>query len=221
MLTLRPGQRILNIPSIGVQASRRAVSAGAAADWWAVAGKTCAGAYAALNAASYAASKINLANPGTVDLTEPTGALTWNAGTGWSSDGSKYLECGVSAGISWTHIVRFANCNSGNFYPIVNGSESWKAIQIIPRAGLNLHTYMNGLNSGYDGAWYISAGVMAIAGNSAYLDGVFEGTMTQVASTFTPINVGGAIADTLHYAVYSDTLTADEVATVSAAMAAL
>ena len=35
---LRPGQRIINIPGIGVQTSRRAVSVAAAADWWAAGG---------------------------------------------------------------------------------------------------------------------------------------------------------------------------------------
>ena len=34
IMVLRPGQRVAHVPGIGVRASRRAVSAGGAVDWW-------------------------------------------------------------------------------------------------------------------------------------------------------------------------------------------
>lgn len=192
-----------------------------AGGWWVVPGRTCVGAYAAKDAVSYAASKINLANPGTVDLTDNSSYPTWDAANGWASDSTQTLVCNVSAGIGWTHIVRFSNCTSGNFYAIVSGSDGWKSVQLVPRAGLNLHGYIHGSNSGYDGAGYISSGVMAIAGNSAYLDGALEGSMTQYASTFNPIYICGAPAYTSHYAVYSDTLSDSEIGDLYTAIAAL
>ena len=90
---LRPGQRILNIPGIGISASRRAVASAAAADWWAVAGKTCVAAYQPKGAADLAASYVNLANPGTYDAV-PDSSFSFDVSIGWIFDNYRRAATG-------------------------------------------------------------------------------------------------------------------------------
>jgi hypothetical protein len=78
-------------------------------DWWLNGGilvADCVGAYQAIGAASYNASLVNLANPGTYDLTEPLSAVGWNATDGWVGDGTNYLETGINPYLDWSIIVR-------------------------------------------------------------------------------------------------------------------
>lgn len=68
----------------------------------------CVAAYQAIGAESYAASKVNLANPGTYDLTDGV-APSWNAETGWTFDGlNQYLFAGAypHSNVPFTVIVR-------------------------------------------------------------------------------------------------------------------
>ena len=60
-----------------------------AGDWWLAGGidpDDCIAAYQPKGAASYAASKVNLANPGTYDLTNGNDP-SWSADNGWTFDG--------------------------------------------------------------------------------------------------------------------------------------
>lgn len=89
MRILRPEQRIYTIGNPGLRIED---AASVAADWWKVPGKTCVAAYQAKGATSYAASKVNLASPGTYDATEGV-APTWDTGVGWTFDGiAQYLS---------------------------------------------------------------------------------------------------------------------------------
>lgn len=67
----------------------------AAKNWW-LAGDipsiNCKLAYQAKGAANYAASKVNLANPGTYNLLDTGGAVSWDATNGWMFSGSNYLN---------------------------------------------------------------------------------------------------------------------------------
>lgn len=76
--------------------------------WWLPAGVSTGdvlGAYQA-NAASYAASKVNLANPGTNDLTSAVLKPTWSA-AGWVFEGQA-LDTGIVLpnNQSWTMFIR-------------------------------------------------------------------------------------------------------------------
>lgn len=68
-------------------------AAAAAGSWWDLNGTltSCVAAYQPKGAADYAASKVNLANPGTYDLSDGV-APNWDTGTGWGFTGTQYLE---------------------------------------------------------------------------------------------------------------------------------
>ena len=233
---IRPGQRVLQIPGYGVQTSRRAVSVAAAANWWAVAGKTCVAAYQPKSAGSYAASKVNLANPGTHDAGDGTAYPTWDTATGWKFNGStQYLTTGIVPvnDQTWSAIVRISGGGTSNeecVFGLYNASNNAFNIYSYAAAATNAVLYRNaGQLSVAPGA---TSGVLAMAGNLAFRDGAQEsGTIGAGAGSNSLAIILGAInyspllhhfsGNILAFASYSNTLTAGEVATVSAAMAAL
>lgn len=211
----------------------RAAAAAAAPAWYVVAGKTCVAAYQPKDAASLAASYVNLANPGTYDAA-PGVAPTWASATGWTFNGiNQYLTTGVvpASNQTWSALVRFSNGINANSSCLMGcGSPYWML--------------WDAANIGSWGAWYWNAGgvlhnppqilfgVLGFAGNTAYRNGVAElGSLTAPSGTITrDVWVGGWNNGTLvnatnrsiqAVAIYSATLTAGEVAAVSAAMAAL
>lgn len=89
MRIIRAGEHIQHIPGYGISVRESGVAV-AASNWWEVAGKTCVAAYQAKGAASYAASKVNLAGAGTYDLVDGTTYPTWDTALGWICNG-QYL----------------------------------------------------------------------------------------------------------------------------------
>jgi len=86
---------------------------GAAAVPWYLAGGVaaadCVGAYLAKGATSLAASYINLANPGTHDLTA-TSAPAFNTATGWTFSGaSQYLISDITPEANYSAFVQFGS----------------------------------------------------------------------------------------------------------------
>ena len=85
-----------------------------AGGWWLAGGidpDDCVAAYQPKGAASYAASKVNLANPGTYDLTNGNDP-SWSASTGWTFDGVDdhlYETTYEPTDTSFTIIVRLNN----------------------------------------------------------------------------------------------------------------
>lgn len=78
--------------------------------WWLTStalSSDCLAAWQGVGAESKAASYINLNNPGTYDLTEGAGAVTWTAGEGWDFSGSEYLETGITPSDGYTIIIRY------------------------------------------------------------------------------------------------------------------
>jgi len=84
----------------------------AAVPWWATglaATSDCVGAYLAKGAASLAASYVNLASPGTHDLTASV-APTFDAATGWTLNGSsQYLITDIVPGANYSAFVQFGS----------------------------------------------------------------------------------------------------------------
>jgi len=87
----------------------------AAADYWWLAGgisaANCIAAYQPIGAADYAASKVNLANPGTYDATEGV-APDWDDVNGWKFNGiDDYLNTGVTPekDQTWSMIIKYSN----------------------------------------------------------------------------------------------------------------
>ena len=80
--------------------------------WWDINGTIdcCVGAWQSVGVPCYAASLINLENPGTYDLTEGV-APGWTPATGWQfrTVSGTYLRTGVIPDRNSTNIVRFNN----------------------------------------------------------------------------------------------------------------
>lgn len=225
----RPGQRLV-IPSPGVQVwSPRAASA--AASWWdnngAISG--CVAAYAPKGAADLASSYINLANPGTNNAAPGT-APTWDATGGWTFNGTtQYLTTGIvpTNNQTWSAIVRFSNASADDSSMLFGGG-SYFAIQ-QRRSGGAVGWWSGGFLTETPG---VTTGVLGFAGATAYRNGAaVSGSIGSGGGTFSALYIGAANSGgspILHanikiqaLAIYSATLTAGEVATITTAMQAL
>lgn len=222
-------------PNMGVNVMTPRTSAATAA-WWVVPGKTAVAAYCPKGAASLAASYSNLAQPGTYDAAPGT-APTFDAATGWTFNGSsQYLTTGiVPARAAGTLIARWSGAVASANGPVAVGSYQ-AGTCTVGLAGywfsLSRVWCANGAEASE--APGIVAGVVAMAGVSLYRDGVYAsdkeaGSETNTTAMFIgALNQSGSPLEWSYFngsiqavAYYSGILTAPQVATVSAAMAAL
>ncbi len=201
----------------------------AVAGWWLVAGVTCVAAYQPKGAASLAASYINLANPGTYDAA-PGVAPTWATATGWTFNGAtQYLLTGITPvnDQTWSMIAQVSNVTQTLFRPIAG------TVVLLPTRSFQLQAYRTSPGVLYGSGSYqivapnISAGNLCVAGTQGYRNGVANGAVINaVAGTLAAITIGMTNIEyyggnILALAIYSGTLSAPQVAAVSAAMAAL
>jgi hypothetical protein len=214
---------------------------GAAPVSWYLAGGVSAAnvvaAYQPIGAASLAASYVNLANPGTYDLTA-VAAPTFDTATGWAFDGlTQYLKTGVTpTDQNWTYIVRFSDAVQKDAADVIGRrSTDGFYVQITPcPLGSNMVSYRHGGGTNQRAAPRLAAGVLAIAGPSAYRNGVDDGvTLTNAAA----VGVGdlwigcmdkyGTTAESFFpgkvqaVAIYNTVLSQPQVAAITARMAAL
>lgn len=215
---------------MGLGLGRSSVSA--AAPWYRAGGAPAPiAAYQPKGAASLAASYVNLANPGTYDAAPGT-APTHAAATGWTFGGLQYLTTGVVPASGFSALCRFSNAT---------GSSSHAPFGVSFSAG-NQRFYVRVREATYRRYAYgtsnllvagsLTSGVVALAGNNAYLDGVSDGTVVSSwTNTAIPLTIGaentGSTRQSWYwgyvfaFVAYTATLTAPQVAAVSAAMAAL
>ena len=233
---INAGRRHVMIPGWGIEITSPSAAA-VAIQWYlsgGIAAANCIAAYTPKGAASLAASYDNNAAPGngladgTYDAA-PGVAPTWGAATGWTFNGStQYLDTGVvPLANTWSMIARFSGGQSSGDrflcgiyvdYPAgyfgiwqISGGTSWYA------------------NAGAASTTYITSGVLGFAGKTGYKNGAADGAISAGAlSTELTIFVGRApelpyyyLGDIQAFAIYDTTLTAPQVAAVSAAMAAL
>lgn len=199
----------------------------AGADWWDEGRGLCVGAWQAKGAASQAASYLDLSGNGN-NLALGV-APTWASGTGWTFNGTtQWLNSGITpANNSWTQIVLFSSLtNSGIVMGVESGSRAW----FRPNIGAVQYGF---------GATVLSAGAALTGGvlaayNAAntiygYRNGVIDGSVASTSGSLTNTvylgcrNLAGspqlfAAANIQAAAIYSGTLTAPEVATITAAM---
>ena len=210
-------------------------AASSADTWWDLNGAitSCVAAYQPKGAADYAASKVNLANPGTNDLTT-TDAPTWNATDGWIFNGSKFLDTAiVPAAANWSMIVRFSNGSTGTYTAVGMWQETiGNRFYLRPQHFSANHIYGYGSAANFvSGA--LTSGVMAMAGVKSYLNGSPEadGSGTWSAGTNWSIYIGGShnnaglaygfIGYIQAVAIYNAQISAANVAALTTAMAAL
>jgi len=187
-------------------------------------------AYQPKGASSLAASYVNLANPGTYDAA-PGVAPTLDA-SGWVFNGStQYLDTTyIMASVSASTIVRFSNSLEEAFAGVIGSRSSNGAVYygITPYRSSVRHRFWNSNGSPVDETPAVVSGTMAIAGSTGYVNGAPDSALTISSVTGNSIKIasfmptwgfwGGSIQAVV---IYNTTLTAPQVAAVSAAMAAL
>ena len=206
-----------------------------AGGWWLSGGidpANCVAAYQAKGAASYAASKVNLANPGTHDAVDGSSYPTWDASDGWTGGSSRYLTTDVqppSGDESWSMLVRFSNATPD--YPDWNAHAIFISESGYSR-GFGVLIASNSLrlrNGGDYNAGKPASGVAGVAGKTAYLNGSSAGTIGDgeyyrdaPMKFFVYYNNARFFNGKIQCAaVYNITLTSAQMAALSTAMAAL
>jgi len=226
----RPGRAIV-MPGIGVQAWSPGVASAASGGWWdnngAISG--CVAAYAPKGAASLAASYTNLTGNATYNAA-PGVAPTHSSADGWTFNGStQYLTTGITPTTTYTALCRYSDYGGINKY-FFGAYKTAGTIIFGAYISTSGRGYWNGtavLTVGTS----VSSGVQGIAGNTAYYNGSRDGTIVSAANTGLTMYIGALNNDgsPLLYlsgkiqalAIYSTTLTAGEVATITTAMQAL
>ena len=215
-------------------------------NWWCPCGispSNVVAAYRAKGVASYSASLVNLANPGTYDAIDDGGASSpgWNTTDGWVGGSGKYLRSDIYPSIDQTTtvIIRFSDmggpsyiCGSKKDLPLAEGYSYY--IGDYPMGG-NFFIF-NGSSEHSVEIAYQTDGVICISGNRVYFNGILQsgelindGNPQQSA----PVNLLGYHLENgapTNYGEdvkiqaevwYNVVLTPEQMATVSSAMAAL
>jgi hypothetical protein len=214
-----------------------------AEDWWLTGGipaANCIAAYQPTGAASYAASKVNLANPGTYDAYKgDTYEPTWDATNGW--DFSDYVERnGLATGIyptsgnKYTYIIKFTNGRVDNYGIAIGSRTGSNSIRIFQSMNVDDHAfYINA--TGYSTGARVVNGVLANASGKGYLDGSYEtGSEAALSNNLCMIAIGaqnyqasGTAGFTCYnsfmgqvqaVAIYDTALTASQISALTTAM---
>lgn len=219
------------IPHVRRQQSARLLGGAA---WWQIPGQTCIAAYQPKGAASLAASYVNLANPGTNDAA-PGVAPGWTAADGWVCSGSSWLDTGLTPALdqSYSVAVRFSGASASNrmpfgmlcgrgqlYYNPRRGSADDMVFQhgvaqaaVLERASAGVAA-IAGAYGFFDGS--VSTGAMAGFGSSGDMYSIYVGAYNNAGSP------GGSFYGGIQAVViYSTTLSAADVATLTAAMEVL
>ena len=200
-----------------------------------ISAENCIAAYKPIGAASLAASYINLANPGTYDLTAPTSAPTFNPAVGWTFNGTtQYLATGITPTnhTLYSILLRFSGIAGATGYicGFWGGSHGAEGYMFSPWR-TDRRRYFNGTLASTLGAVTSTSGVMGIAGTGAYLDGELDFTLTIANGWNDEIYLGANKNDSgtppVHtytacniqcVAIYDTVLSPVQVEAVSAAM---
>jgi len=215
-----------------------------AVEWWLSGGinpANCVAAYQAKGAANYEASKINLANPGTYNLAEiGGGSVNWANSTGWGGFVSltRCLNTGVTPALNltWSMFVRFSDYSTSN-YEVLAGYYNAKKSGFL----FGPH-YDNDMVSFHGNDDYtqiannpprIAYGVYGFAGRIPYRNGSAEANTFGTYAGNSPLTiyigarclasgVGNYFSGNIQaVVVYNTTLTANQVAALSTAMAGI
>ena len=200
-----------------------------------IAGANCVAAYCATGTADIAASYVNLANPGTYNLTT-TAAPTWATDTGWTFNGTdEYLDTGITPtnDQSWSMFVAIDGYSSGtSAVGSYSDAAPEHAFNVCPTASVPYaRVYWNG-GKAQISSIISSSGIIGFAGTTAYFhDDAETVAIAAAAGAFPPIYVGAVSSNTaaVYYwggtisalAIYNATLSAAQVTALADAMSAL
>lgn len=221
----------------GISPLGRGVIRPASGGWWlsgGIAAANCIAAYQPKGAADYAASKVNLANPGTYNAADGN-APGWDATNGWKFDGTNdYLSTGIVPTIdqTWSAFIRFSNGNNeiGGGSGIFGLYESSTKVFTINPMYLADRMYW-----GHGASWGIVwgqnglSGVWGFSARKLWKDAVnISTTAAGTASTTLDITIGKSNGTTTYMklyvqalAIFNTTITDTQVGLLTTAMAAL
>ena len=233
--TQRPGRNTqVSLGGLSVQQPR---GGAAAVDWWlsgGISAANCIAAYQPKGAASLAASYINLATPGTNNVTIGV-APSFDTTTGWTFNGStQYLIAGnviPTNDQKYSIIIQYSNSTTVGGV-LVGALNSGGSLAIWPNYYGNAVRYENGgITTKATG---VGTGNLCVAGNKCYRNGVDEGITISVWTGVSekviyigarnnnnfPANLCNGIVTSI--AIYGNTaLTALQVAALALEMVAL
>ena len=204
--------------------------------WYLAAGVNPIAAYQAKGVADYPTSLINLFTPGTYDLTENNGAVTWSAVRGWQFTGAaaaKSLNTGLQAAATWSVFLQFAGGTIAAGTYLCFGATTAVPVARFFFGHKYTATQVIYANGGFTTPVPIlAAGNLGIAGNVPYRNGVQDGAVIGAGnqpilnSFIGAINNAGAagsftIADIYAVIIYNVTLTPAQASLIVTAMAAL
>jgi hypothetical protein len=231
--------------SLGMKQAGASAGDGEDTPWYLAGGvdpANCVAAYQAKGAADYATSKVNLANPGTYDAYQdlPAAVPDWNVNTGW--------KCGYDAGVSTYVKTGYTPPSNGSHSLVVRYSYDILPPDLRTYPGLAIDSgpgfgfgvwvtvehvqYFNG-NTVVGSAVSPNSGVVAVAGNSGYINGVIDAQgIASDSGIDYELFIGGANIDTAAIvgdivlyiqaaAFYSAVITAEQVAAITTATQAL
>ena len=194
----------------------------------------CVAAYSAKGAASLAGSYINLANPGTYNLTT-TSAPTFDASTGWTFNGTaNFLATGIVPNSkNWTYIVAFTDASLITTDRCLIGVFGTNlCVAMYPALGADNQHYAYTSDAGAVASIYCRTayGVMAKTNLKLFLDGYSDRAIADSApgANTTQVLIGDLSAGAHQYysgkiqrvAIYNTTLTDTQILAVSRAMVA-
>jgi hypothetical protein len=208
-------------------------------DWWLAGGVSASNAivvYQPKGAASYADSKINLANPGTYNATEGS-APSWNTSTGWTGNGSsQYLTTGYSRGSAdITMIVKLSGTttNSNAMVGFRQDSAPMRQAIYYSYGTFKAPTYYY-TPSGSNGSTATSGdAVIAVSKDGGYINGSLDVSLSGGSAASTAVyyilaeNKIGTGADSFAsntlaaLAIYNTTLTGAQISAITTALASV
>lgn len=201
--------------------------------WWLVDGiaeSACTAAWQPKGAPSYEASKLDIANRGLYDAYEGV-APSWDRNNGWKFSGAQYLRTLVSinrTGQTKSLFARFSGHPTGTGYQTIVGSWGGSGTDkgrfwLSPEWGANKACFANGgeLQPNVTGGY--SAGVIAVIGSDAYLNGVDIGNViTGDITGTTYLSIGSTYLSTgydLFYIGYIQAIAEYSISAITSAQA--
>lgn len=184
----------------GISPLGRGVIRPASGGWWlsgGIAAANCIAAYQPKGAADYAASKVNLANPGTYNAVDGSAYPTWTNTSGWTFNGStQYLNTGVIPSIdqSWSAIIRHYATDVANTCVLFSRSGPSIDFGIYQSSDTVLYPH-NGKNVSIVIPTILNVNsVLAVVGNRGYKDGVLLTGVIPIGNSpaTQPIFIGAA-----------------------------
>ncbi len=157
-----------------------------APDWWTVTGATCIAAYQAKGASSIAIAKINLANPGTYDLTNNIVSVPSLSSAGWIFNGlNQGFETGIFPDQNTSVAIQFSGL-TGN---ILFGERTlWTDKFLIEHSGTGRYYEIGGENKVLPAGGLTSGNLIYSSTGKGFLNGIQEATLnTTTVGTFTAI----------------------------------